>query len=139
MPKKSTEKSRRSFISNITKGVIGASIIPSVITAKDRQRSRVALTRSQQNFSSNDQVQVALIGAGGMGTADANTCITVPGVKLVAVCDLYDGRITDAKKRWSNDLYTTRDYLEILERKDVDAVIIATPDHWHRYFCSCHE
>ncbi len=132
MPKKSTEKSRRSFISKVAKGVIGATIMPSIITAKDRQRNLVALTRSQQNFSANDQVQVALIGAGGMGTADTNTCITVPGVKLVAVCDLYDGRLADAKKRWSNDLYTTRDYLEILERKDVDAVIIATPDHWHK-------
>ena len=53
--------------------------------------------RNKQYHAANDQVQVALIGSGGMGVADATTCITVPGVKLVAVCDLYDGRIAEAK------------------------------------------
>jgi predicted dehydrogenase len=66
------------------------------------------------------------------GTADVSTAITVPGAKLVAVCDLYDGRIADAKKKWGADLFSTRDYREILQRKDIDAVIIATPDHWHK-------
>jgi len=132
MSKINPENSRRSFIANVTKGVIGAAMIPSVITAKDRKRHLEELIRSQQEFSANDQVQIALIGSGGMGVADAITCLTVPGVKLVAVCDLYDGRLAEAKKRWGNDIYTTRDYREILERKDVDAVIIATPDFWHK-------
>ena len=132
MSKNSNEKSRRSFITNVTKGIIGATIVPSVITAKDRKRNLEELIRSDQNYSANDQIQIALIGAGGMGTADTNTCITVPGIKLVAVCDLYDGRLADAKKHWGNDIATTRDYREILERKDVDAVIIGTPDHWHK-------
>ena len=132
MSKINPENSRRSFIANVTKGVIGAAMIPSVITAKDRKRHLEELIRSQQEFRANDQVQIALIGSGGMGVADAITCLTVPGVKLVAVCDLYDGRLAEAKKRWGNDIYTTRDYREILERKDVDAVIIATPDFWHK-------
>ncbi len=83
-------------------------------------------------FSANNNIQIALIGAGGMGLADANTAITVPGVKLVAACDLYDGRLTDAKRIYGNDIFTTRDYREILQRKDIDAVIVATPDHWHK-------
>lgn len=132
MPKFNGQNSRRSFITNVTKGVIGASLIPSIVTAKDSKRHLEELIRTHPNFGPNDQVQIALIGSGGMGVADATTCLTVPGVKLVAVCDLYDGRLAAAQKRWGNDIYTTRDYREILNRKDIDAVIIATPDFWHK-------
>jgi len=132
MEKSNSQNSRRSFISNVTKGVIGASLIPTVITARDRSRNLQQLKRDNEKFGPNDQVNIALIGSGGMGVADTITCLTVPGVKLVAVCDLYDGRLEQAKKRWGNDIYTTKDYKEILDRKDVDAVIVATPDHWHK-------
>jgi len=132
MIKNEKQSSRRSFIANVTKGVIGASMVPSIVTAKDSKRHLEELIRSHQNYGPNDQVQIALIGSGGMGVADTSTCITVPGVKLVAVCDLYDGRLAAAKKRWGNDIATTRDYREILGRKDIDAVIIATPDFWHK-------
>src|SRR5688572_28105020 len=113
--------SRRSFITKLTKGVIGAGIIPSVVEAKERKNIIDAMIRSHQSYSANDQIQIALIGSGGMGVADVNTAITVPGVKLVAVCDLYDGRLDEAKKRWGNQITTTRNYREILEMKDVDA------------------
>jgi predicted dehydrogenase len=80
----------------------------------------------------NDSIQIALIGAGGMGMGDTGLALSIPGVKLVAVCDVYDGRLARAKERWGNQLFTTRDYREVLARKDVDAVIVATPDHWHQ-------
>src|SRR5579863_2328811 len=79
----------------------------------------------------NDNIQIALIGAGGMGMGDTALALKVDGVKLVAVSDIYDGRLERSKEKWGADLFTTRDYREVLARKDVDAVIIATPDHWH--------
>ncbi len=79
----------------------------------------------------NGNIQIALIGAGGMGQGDARLAQMVEGVKLIAACDLYDGRLERCREKWGTDLYTTRDYREVLARKDVDAVIIATPDHWH--------
>ncbi|ACU58557.1 Gfo/Idh/MocA family protein [Chitinophaga pinensis] len=132
MPENANNNSRRGFITKVAKGVVGASLLPNIITAADRKRNLESLSRVNEKYSANDQIQIALIGAGGMGTADTNTAITVPGAKLIAACDLYDGRLADAKKKWGNDIFTTRDYREILERKDVDAVIIATPDFWHK-------
>ncbi len=89
------------------------------------------LAAQERKISANDHVQVATIGIGGMGTADTESSLSVPGVKLVGACDIYQGRLTRAKEVAGNDLFTTRDYREILNRKDIDAVIIATPDHWH--------
>jgi predicted dehydrogenase len=91
-----------------------------------------AQTDSSRPIAANDHIQLALIGAGGQGQGDTSTAIQVPGVKLVAVADCYDGRLEHSKEIWGRELFTTRDYNEILARKDVDAVLIATPDHWHK-------
>jgi predicted dehydrogenase len=89
-------------------------------------------TDAAKPVSANDNIQLALIGAGIQGQYDTKRAIQVPGVKLVAVADCYDGRLEHSKELWGADIFTTRDYKEILARKDVDAVLIATPDHWHK-------
>jgi predicted dehydrogenase len=88
-----------------------------------------ALTAPAKN--PNDKIQFATIGIGGMGMGDTGTARATPGTELVAVCDIYQGRLTRARELWGSGLAVTRDYREVLGRKDVDAVIIATPDHWH--------
>ncbi|HBY60297.1 MAG TPA: oxidoreductase, partial [Solibacterales bacterium] len=90
-----------------------------------------AAQSAQQKVAANDRVQIASIGVGIMGLGDLETAIALPGVKLVACCDVYQGRLARAKEVAGDDLFTTRDYREVLARKDVDAVIIATPDHLH--------
>src|SRR4051812_27824478 len=81
--------------------------------------------------SKNDNIQIALIGAGGMGQGDTKYAVNIPGVKLVAAADIYDGRLARIKEVYGDDVFTTRDYRQVLARPDIDAVIIATPDHWH--------
>jgi predicted dehydrogenase len=80
--------------------------------------------------SANDQIQIAIIGAGGQGTGDVQSSIA-GGAKLVAASDIYQGRLTRVNEVFGKDVFVTRDYREVLARTDVDAVIIATPDHWH--------
>ncbi len=125
-------ESRRSFITMIAAGSYAAVGAPTTFPASSHRRLSRGTRASR--YAANDQIQLALIGAGGMGTIDANTAIGIDGVKLIAACDLYDGRLTKAQEEWGEEepIVTTRDYREILARDDVDAVIVAVPDHWHR-------
>jgi len=126
-----SKSSRRNFIQKLSAGVVGSAMVPEIIRASESRLANQEILFAKP-YSANDQIQIALIGAGGMGMADANTAITTPGVKIIAACDLYDGRLKEAKRIYGNDIFTTRDYREILMRKDIDAVIVATPDHWHK-------
>jgi predicted dehydrogenase len=89
------------------------------------------MAQAQTSVSANDKIRIATIGHGGMGSGDTRLALSIPGVELAGVCDIYDGRLAHAKEIYGNHIFTTRDYREVLARKDVDAVIIATPDHWH--------
>jgi predicted dehydrogenase len=85
----------------------------------------------QKKFTSNDKINLAVIGLGIMGNSNTRSALKVPGVELVAACDLYSGRLERAKEVYGKDLFVTNDYRKILDRKDIDAVIIATCDQWH--------
>ncbi|HEX4945977.1 MAG TPA: Gfo/Idh/MocA family oxidoreductase, partial [Blastocatellia bacterium] len=128
--KNSDNNSRRNFLKKATAATSAA-----IITSKTRLAAQpVDITPEPEplpQVSPNDRIRLALIGAGGQGTGDTAAALRVGGVELVAVADIYDGRHTAAKERFGNHLITTRDHREILARNDIDAVIIATPDHWH--------
>lgn len=127
------DTSRRSFLKKATLGSAALTTAPFIASASPYEQ-KLLLHRKHENFtfSANDQIQLALIGSGIQGIYDTTAALKVDGIKLVAACDLYDGRLDRAKELWGNDIFTTRDYRKILERNDVDAVIIATPDHWHQ-------
>ena len=129
--KEKQSHSRRNFLRNISAASAAMAISPNLF-AGNKQYAPFEYLKREHRFSANNQVNLALIGAGGQGSADTDVALQIPGVKLVAVCDLYDGRLNDAKKRWNADIFTTKVYKEILNRKDIDAVIIGTPDHWHQ-------
>ncbi|MDR2680872.1 MAG: Gfo/Idh/MocA family oxidoreductase [Tannerella sp.] len=116
---------RRNFIKQM---IAGGVLLPSVTQSLF---GKTDYTPKPGGYMEESEIRIALIGKGGMGTGDANCALRTPNVKITAVCDLYDARLEQAKNQWGN-VFTTKDYREILERKDVDAVIVATPDHWHQ-------
>ena len=122
--------SRRKFLKQFTGTTLalGAGPLTSFAT---RERVEQQILPYQKKISSNDTINIAVIGMGIMGNHNAESSLQVPGVKLVAVCDLYTGRLERAKEVYGKDLFVTNDYRKILDRKDIDAVIIATCDQWH--------
>jgi len=87
-------------------------------------------------IGANDRIAIGLIGAGGMGTVNMVACMREPNVRVAALCDLAEFRIQAAIAHTKNQPGGPAegvfvDYRRILDNRDIDAVIIATPDHWH--------
>ena len=79
-----------------------------------------------------DTVRFGIIGTGTQGCELLRASRAVPGIECVAVADLYETRHESARQILNKNVDTIRDYRRLLDRKDLDAVIVATPDHWHR-------
>jgi predicted dehydrogenase len=120
---------RRSFLQN-SSALIGGSMIIPALNSKSFGAIRKIIAPS-------DQINIAAIGINGMGFTDLQAALKVPGVTLVALCDIdknvLDARMNDLQKSGVDvsKVKTYGDYRKILDRKDVDVVLIGTPDHWH--------
>lgn len=118
--KKVTQITRRRFITGSAMGLIGLPLLSS----------------SFRNVAPSDRVRVAVIGLGSQGRSHMNWFNALPDVEIAALCDLDKIRLEAAATQLKSvnpdslpDLYA--DFRRILERKDIDAVSCATPDHWH--------
>ncbi|SHJ88518.1 Gfo/Idh/MocA family protein [Pseudozobellia thermophila] len=124
--------SRRAFLKKVTLGSAALTTAPMVLASRGNETILLGRHYEQSLYSTNDQINLGVIGVGIQGIYDAKDALKVGGCKVVAACDLYTGRLDRAKELWGSDIYTTRDYRALLDRKDIDAVIVATPDHWHK-------
>jgi predicted dehydrogenase len=79
-----------------------------------------------------DRIRFGMIGVGMQGSGLLANAITLPGVECVAAADLYDGRHTLATEIAGKKIYATRKYQELLDNKEIDCIIAAVPDHWHK-------
>src|SRR5208337_4960030 len=79
-----------------------------------------------------DRVRFGIIGVGMQGSGLLATAVSLPGVECVAASDLYDGRHALAKEIAGAKITTTRRYKELLDNKEIDCIIAAVPDHWHK-------
>src|SRR3569832_243708 len=127
---KSNSSSRRNFLKKLGASSLALAAAPLAGIA-EKQKLEERILAYDRKFSAADKIRIGAIGMGIMGYNDVNTALKVPGVELVAVCDLYKGRLEHAKELYGKDIFTTQDYRELLNRNDIDAVIIATSDNWH--------
>src|SRR6185312_1704326 len=82
--------------------------------------------------SPSNRVRFGIVGVGMEGTGLLSTAIRLPGVECAAACDLYDGRHELAKEIAGQSVPTTRRYQDLLDNKNIDAIVVAVPDHWHK-------
>ena len=129
--KKASSNQRRSFIKKLSGTALLAGTTPTLMLGNSKDRPYFAINEPQRKYTPNDTIQIAPTGMGIQGFNDTRAALATPGTKLVAACDLYEGRRKHAKEVFGKYIFTTNDYKEVLKRSDIDAVIIATPDHWH--------
>jgi len=108
---------RRSFL-----GSTGAAVVYSLVPGVQAQQRKVG---------ANDNIRLGHIGVGVQGTGVLDEFKGIAGVTPVVACDLYDGYLQHAREMMGGKMETTKDYRTVLDRKDIDAVVIATPDHLH--------
>jgi predicted dehydrogenase len=78
-----------------------------------------------------ERINLGIIGCGGMGTSNLNICARFPDVVVTAACDVWDARLEVVTEQFKGTCKGYRDYRQMLQQPDLDAVIIATPPHWH--------
>lgn len=111
---------------------IGASALAAGAAAKVTLLEPTNLLAAAAQTQGGNPIRFASIGTGVRGCNLLEASLRVPGAECVAVCDLWEGRLTAAQETLKKNVFTTRNYKEILDRKDIDAVIVATTDNQHR-------
>lgn len=132
-----TDKSRRDFLKQAG---VGAATIGGALLAESAATTTLAQSKARVHFTTgrvlgaNDRINIGCIGVGGRGSSVMRWAMRVGEssrpAQVVAVCDVYRKRLNRAKELSKAD-FATLDYREVIARKDIDVVIIATPDHWH--------
>src|ERR1035437_6589639 len=117
--------SRRAFLQGSAAAAAGGLLVSKTIRLEAQPFPRAV--------APSDRVRFGIIGIGMQGSGLLAGAVTIPGVECVGAADLYDGRHTLAREITGNaSLPTTRHYQELLARKDIDCIVAAVPDHWHR-------
>lgn len=127
---KHSSASRRKFLQQLGATSLATAATP-LLTLGAQEKAEERILHYERKISSNDTIRIGVIGYGVQGHFDLTTALKVPGVELAGICDLYTGRLENAKEQFGPDLYTTRNYKDLLDRPDIDAVLICSMDCWH--------
>jgi predicted dehydrogenase len=122
--------SRREFFGDSTKAAVATTALISGL-----DRSAKLLQTPEKKISPNEKIHVALIGCGGMGKGNLSDFLRIPEVECLAIADVDETHLEEGLQLVQDsrgkkpDGY--RDFRRIIDRQDIHAVIVSTPDHWH--------
>jgi predicted dehydrogenase len=122
IPSPDSRPSRRRFL----KSAAGATLVAPLLVPS-------AVLGAEGQTPPNSRIHVGLIGCGGMGRANLNACAQQPDVAVTAACDVWPARRDSVAAQYKDSCKPYADFREMLAAKDLDAVIIASPPHWHAY------
>ncbi len=123
----SSRLSRRNFLG------LSASTAAATVATKTIFLDPTPGWATPQSVAPSDRVRFGMIGVGMQGSGLLPSSIQLPGVECVGACDLYDGRHVLARELTNSpNLPVTRRYQDLLENKEIDCIVAAVPDHWHK-------
>lgn len=133
MEKPMKQQTRRDFIKD---AIFSTSLTSSLLSIRRTYAQELEKAKEDsKNISPNEKLYVGLIGCGGIGKVDLSTFFLNPEVDCSVICDVDDAmlaetvKLVEAQRGHKPD--TVKDFRKLIERKDVDVVLVATPDHWH--------
>ena len=125
--------SRRKFLTATLSGAAASIIAPASLKAVSEINNPEVI--QSKVFGVNDRVRIAVLGMNGRGQSHVETLMKIPGASVVALCDpdmeILKKRASEFEKNYKQKIAIEQDFRKLYERKDIDAVAIATPNHWH--------
>ena len=118
--RKNSPFSRREFVKTTSVAAIGAPLF-----------LKSSLIKGQGNTATSDKINLGIIGCGGLGKVNLDATAAHPDVVVVAACDVWKERVDPVVEKYKKTCTGYTDFRELLQHKGLDAVIIATPAHWH--------
>ena len=128
-----TDRNRRNFLQQASAGIAGVGL--SELSAEQVLSPLTAVSQDRV-AGANRRIRVGLIGCGGMGWSDLRDMLRLGNVECVALCDVDDNQVANIRNNVEKNFnqkptLLTRDFRRVIDHKEIDAVIVATPDHWH--------
>jgi len=120
--KSTSSLSRREFL-KVTSATAATIALPTIIPS--------SVLGANGQTPPSERINLGIIGCGSMGTSNLTLCARYPDVVVTAACDVWDARLETVTEQYKDTCKGYSDYREMLQQKDLDAVIIGTPPHWH--------
>ncbi|MDR1102247.1 MAG: Gfo/Idh/MocA family oxidoreductase [Tannerella sp.] len=130
-----TTHSRRKFLATALTGTVATIVAPAALHAEDAQSFTAPSVIPGQAFGANDRIRVAVLGINGRGQTHIEEVMKQPNVTVAALCDpdmdILKKQARSFEEKYRQKVSVEQDFRRVYDNRDIDAVTLATPNHWH--------